>query len=116
MNSDKSAVYNVQNSKLFDWTQDLLPALKEAGLDFKPVPQREWVDLLQRSDPDPETNPTIKLVDFFAEKYDNDRPARKGLVFVTRKAEAESEAMRGGFDVIQSGLVGKMVACWKTQW
>lgn len=116
VNSDKSAVYNVQNSKLFNWTQDLLPALKEAGLDFKPVPQREWVDLLRRSDPDPEINPTIKLVDFFAEKYDNDRPPRKGLAFVTRKAETVSEAMRGGFDVIKSGLVGKMVDCWKTQW
>ncbi|KUI69374.1 Polyketide synthase HetM [Cytospora mali] len=111
-----SAVYNVQNSKLFHWTEDLLPALKEAGLDFKAVPQREWVDMLRKSDPDPERNPTIKLVDFFTEKYDNDGPTRKGLSFVTRKAEAESEAMRGGFDVIHSGLVKKMVDCWKAQW
>lgn len=116
IHSNNSAVYNVQNSKLFHWTQELLPALKEAGLDFKSVSQREWVDMLRKSEPDPETNPTIKLVNFFAEKYDNDGPARKDLLFVTQKAEAASEAMKGGFDVIQSGLVEKMVNCWKTQW
>ena len=111
-----SAVYNVQNNKLFHWTHDLLPALKKAGLNFQAVSQREWVDLLRKSDLDPEINPTIKLLDFFTEKYDNDGPARKGLTFVTQKAEAESEALRHGFDVIQSGLIEKMVDCWKTQW
>lgn len=111
-----SAVYNVQNNKLFHWTRDLLPALRRAGLGFKVVSQREWVDLLRKSDTDPEVNPTIKLVDFFAEKYDNDGPARKSLNFVTWKAEAESEALSNGFDIIQSSLIQKMVDCWKTQW
>lgn len=112
----RSAVYNVQNSRLFHWTKDLLPALQKAGLDFKTVSQREWVTLLRSSDPDPETNPTIKLLDFFTAKYDNDKPGRQGLKFVTSKTEEDSEAMRGGFDVVGSGLVAKMVGWWKTQW
>jgi hypothetical protein len=112
----KSAVYNVQNNNLFHWTKDLLPALRNAGLDFKTVSQREWVDLLRKSDQNPETNPTIKLVDFFASKYDNDKPGRSGLKFSTLKAEADSEAMRKGYDVIGSGLVGTMVAWMKSQW
>lgn len=112
----KSAVYNVQNNNLFHWTKDLLPAFRNSGLDFKIVSQREWVDLLRESDQNPETNPTIKLVDFFASKYDNDKPGRSGLKFSTQKAEAESEAMRKGYDVVGSGLVGTMVAWMKSQW
>lgn len=114
--SPKSAVYNVQNNRLFHWTKDLLPALRNAGLDFKTVSQREWVDLLRKSDQNPETNPTIKLVDFFTSKYDNDKPGRSGLKFATQKAEAESQAMRDGFDVVGSGLVGTMVAWMESQW
>lgn len=112
----KSAVYNVQNNNLFHWTKDLLPAIRDAGLDFKTVSQREWVDLLRRSDQNPETNPTIKLVDFFASKYDNDKPGRSGLKFSTQKAESESEAMKKGYDVVGSGLVETMVAWMRSQW
>lgn len=111
-----SGVYHVQNKQLFHWTRDLLPALKEAGLAFETVPQREWVEKLQKSDPNPETNPTIKLVDFFAEKYDNDRPGRSGLIFITSRAEEDSKSVRDGFDVIGSGLISRMVKWWETQW
>ncbi|CAK7216199.1 putative NRPS-like protein biosynthetic cluster [Sporothrix curviconia] len=109
-------VYQVQNCRVFRWTADLLPALREAGLDFEVVSQREWVARLRASDPDPHRNPAIKLIDFYAEKYDNDRPGRAGLVFDTHRTEEASETMRTGFDVIGSGLVAKMVAWWKTQW
>jgi hypothetical protein len=109
-------VYQVQNRLTFDWTADLLPALHRAGLEFQTVPQREWVRLLRESDPDPVKNPTVKLLDFFAEKYDNDRPGRSGLVFETRKTEGKSGAMRDGFDVVGSGLVERMVGWWRTQW
>lgn len=111
-----SGVYHVQNTRLFHWTQDLLPALKEAGFNFRTVSQREWVSILRQSDADPEKNPTIKLLDFFEEKYDNDRPGRKGLVFVTSKAEHESQTMKDGFEVIRSGLISKMAKWWETQW
>ncbi|EFW99074.1 nonribosomal peptide synthetase-like protein [Grosmannia clavigera kw1407] len=113
---DKSLVYQVQNRRLFDWTEELLPALRAAGLPFKTVPQREWVELLRASDADPTRNPTIKLIDFFSEKYDNDRPGRSGLVFETDRTERASKTMEDGFDIIGSGLLDKMVAWWKTQW
>jgi len=80
------------------------------------VPQREWVQRLRDSDPDPATNPTRKLLDFFAEKYDNEKMGRKGLVFATEKTEKASETLRGGFDVIGSGLVRKMVQQWLKVW
>lgn len=71
---------------------------------------------LRNSDPDPTSNPTIKLVKFFADKYDNDKPGRKGLVFRTEKTEAASPSLKGGYDVIGGGLVDKMVKQFLRQW
>jgi hypothetical protein len=116
---DTSLVYNLTNPLTFHWTQDLLPALSAAGLSFKTVPQREWIQLLRDSNPDPVKNPTRKLLGFFEEKYDNDNigeKGRKGLVFETQRTEEASEILKGGWDVIQSGLVGKMVKQWLRGW
>ncbi|KAH8890655.1 acetyl-CoA synthetase-like protein [Thozetella sp. PMI_491] len=113
---DLGTVYQVQNNRLFHWTNELLPALQASGLAFRVVPQREWVQLLRDSDPDPVKNPTFKLLDFFAEKYDNDKPGRMGLEFDTVKTGEQSETIRNGFDVVESGLLAKMVAWWGTQW
>jgi hypothetical protein len=38
----------VQNSRTFYWADDLLPALKEAGLKFDIIRQREWVVTLEK--------------------------------------------------------------------
>lgn len=113
---DPRTVYHVQNSKTFHWTSDLLPALRDAGLDFEIVSQREWVQRLQEGEQDPEKNPTVKLTGFFAEKYDNDLPGRKGLVFETTKTEAASPALRGGVELIKSGLIRKFVESWQREW
>lgn len=63
-------VANVANPRSFDWTRDLLPALKAAGLEFDELEPREWVQKLRTSNADPVANPPVKLVDFFASKYD----------------------------------------------
>ena len=110
---DTSIVYHVQNPRLFHWTQDLLPALRDAGLQFETVSQREWVQRLRNSEKNPELNPTIKLLDFFIEKYDNDNPGRKDLVFLTAKTEEECDAIREGYDIIGSGIVRKFLEGWK---
>lgn len=111
--SDISTVHHVQNTCLFHWTHELLPALRAAGLDFEAVPQREWVRRLREGEQDPKKNPTIKLLDFFAEKYDNDKPGRVGLVFMTEKSGEKSEAARKGYDVVRSGLMSKTIESWR---
>ena len=88
----------------------------EAGLDFETVSQREWVNRLRNGEKDPEKNPTIKLLDFFTEKYDNDRPGRKGLVFLTDKTAAKTSAIGDGYDVVGSGLIKKFVDSWSLEW
>ncbi|QSZ28851.1 hypothetical protein DSL72_003356 [Monilinia vaccinii-corymbosi] len=112
----KDIVYHVQNCRTFSWTHDLLPALQAAGLQFKIVSQREWVELLRKGEQDPDKNPTIKLLDFFTEKYDNDKPGRQGLVFQTEKTGLRSEAIKNGYDIVESGLVKKFVDSWRKEW
>ncbi|KAH5466246.1 hypothetical protein HBI67_016130 [Parastagonospora nodorum] len=66
----ESILANVTNAKTFSWTKDLLPALREAGLEFEEVEPKEWVRRLAASSDDVVVNPPKKLLDFFASKYD----------------------------------------------
>ena len=106
-------VYHVVNPKSFNWSADLLPMLRNAGLDFEPVTPQEWLERLASSDPDPAVNPTIKLLEFFKTKYavSNRGPAVK---FETDTTERESQTLRtvGAPD---AALIGKMVEFWKTE-
>jgi thioester reductase-like protein len=77
-----ACVMNVVAPRSFYWTRDLLPKLHAAGLSFEEPGQREWIRKLRASDPDPATNPPIKLLDFFANKYDNDNTVRKGYSMI----------------------------------
>ncbi|KAK7222781.1 hypothetical protein V2G26_010784 [Clonostachys chloroleuca] len=113
---DPDVVYHVQNPHTSEWTKDILPALAAAGLEFEIVSQREWVQRLRDGEQDPTVNPTVKLLDFFTDKYDNDKPGRSGLVFETQKTEDGSQAISGGFDVVKSGLLAKCVENWKKAW
>lgn len=113
---EADVVYHVQNPRAVSWTDQVLPALAEAGLNFEIVGQREWVRRLRESEQDPRLNPTIKLLDFFTEKYDNDRPGRSGLLFDTKKTEQKSPALRQGYDVVASGLLKKCVDSWRKDW
>lgn len=100
--------FNIVNPRSFHWTGDLLPALRAAGLQFEEVGQREWVARLRKSNPDPEVNPTIKLVEFFASKYDNDVTKRRSLGYETRKTEAAAPVL-SHVPALQSDLVQKFV-------
>ena len=55
-------------------------------------------------------------MDFYSNKYDNDEIGRKGLTFVTKKTASVSPTLSGGYDVVGSGIVDKLVRQWRTQW
>jgi carbohydrate kinase (thermoresistant glucokinase family) len=65
-----SIVANLTNARTFSWINDLLPALRESGLQFDAVEPKEWVKRLAASSDDAVSNPPKKLLDFFASKYD----------------------------------------------
>jgi thioester reductase-like protein len=110
-------VFNIVSPHPFHWTRDLLPYLRAAGLEFEELDQRAWVDRLRASNPDPAVNPPIKLVEFFAGKYDNDQP-RKVQNWRTEKAREVSRTL-AEVRPLNRELVGKMVEyfcreCWKS--
>lgn len=109
-------VMNVVNHQAFHWTRDLLPALHSAGLEFEEIGQKEWVDRLRASHPDPIANPPIKLLEFFASKYDNNNTKRSGLTYDTRQARLFSPHLAAA-PVLNKELVGKFVQHWlSTSW
>ncbi|KAH7021401.1 thermosensitive gluconokinase [Microdochium trichocladiopsis] len=111
--SDAGSVFtHVANPKTFDWTSDLLPALRHAGLDFEEVEPREWVNRLRHSDPDPAKNPPIKLVDFFASKYDKDEfgPSKR---YATNIACSLAPALADA-PVLDQQLVDKFVSHFRS--
>ncbi|KAJ3542044.1 hypothetical protein NM208_g4312 [Fusarium decemcellulare] len=91
--SDASGlVANIANPKQFDWSSDLLPALRRAGLEFEELEPKEWVEKLRSSTLDPQANPPVKLVDFFASKYDKTDFA-PSKTYVTENACSLSPAL-----------------------
>lgn len=50
--------------RLVSWTDQILPAIKKAGVKFDVVEPKEWVRLLEKSKEDV-SNPTRKLLEFF---------------------------------------------------
>ncbi|RSL93454.1 hypothetical protein CEP52_013235 [Fusarium oligoseptatum] len=114
--SDSGSVFtNITNPKTFDWTQDLLPALRNAGLTFDELEPKEWVQRLRASNSDPTANPPIKLVDFFASKYDKDEftPSK---AFATKKACELSPSLANA-GVLDQDFVNKFVSYFlETSW
>lgn len=116
LSSTSQAVLNVVNPQTFHWTRDLIPCLHSAGLSFDEVGQREWIRRLRASNPDPSENPTIKLLEFFASKYDNDAVKRKSMSYTTKAAEALSPALASTPQLSQE-LVTKFVQHFlQTSW
>jgi thioester reductase-like protein len=110
----ESGVMNIVNDKSFHWTNDLLPLLSQAGLSFETVDQREWIRRLRASNPDPSQNPSVKLVDFFANKYDNDN-ARRSLSFASDVAQHHSPSLaRAG--IIDVDIMQKIVSYLETKY
>ncbi|KUL86230.1 hypothetical protein ZTR_08387 [Talaromyces verruculosus] len=111
-------VVNITNPTLIHWMTDLLPLLHESGLKFDELPAREWVDKLRHSEQDPVANPPIKLLEFFASKYDNDNPPTGRRVFETSIAQAHASSLRQA-GAVSKTLVERFVnyfrtSCWVT--
>jgi thioester reductase-like protein len=118
--------YNVLHPRVFDWNDDLLPALRNAGLYFTTAPPQEWVRLLERSAADPKINPSVKLLGFWKGRYDRETANREEdgnpsrsmypVAFSTAEAERDSITLRQAQHCVSTCLVDKFVQRWKSSW
>ncbi len=121
--------YNVVNNVTpFHWTNDLMPALGEAGLDFRGVSPIEWLRLLKEQLKTVSENqgtfddPSMKLTDFWERRYggtkvDDNGGNKVDVRFDTKLAEECSQAMREKMpDLIQEGYISGFLEGWKDVW
>ncbi|KAL4810893.1 hypothetical protein BDV18DRAFT_149974 [Aspergillus unguis] len=104
-------IFNIISPHPFHWTDDLLPLLRNAGLSFEELSQKVWISKLRNSNPDPVSNPPIKLIDFFASKYDNDLPKRS-LGWETSRTASVSGTF-GQAMGLDGSVVGRMVGYFR---
>ena len=122
--------YNVLSPHTFSWTPELGSALHTTNLSAsEDISFKDWLAHLRslsattascintnRSEAaDPQRNPAIKLVDFFAEGF-ADKTAGSEIVFEISMAEEASAALRNAPKVIESGLLKKTVEVWMKRW
>ncbi|KAF8536483.1 hypothetical protein BDD12DRAFT_912113 [Trichophaea hybrida] len=108
-----NAVFHVCHPSVLRWNRDVLPALKNAGLEFEAVDQHEWVKRLEVSEHDGEKNPPIKLLDFFRKKYGRDKAASEPY-FETKESCRFSPSLRNAKEV-DAVLIGRFLRYWKEE-
>jgi hypothetical protein len=122
--SDADLVYHLVNPNSFSWKNDLLPALKKgcALPAFEVVSPQEWLNRLANSDSNPETNPSIKLLDFWKGKYENaptlktDDEEPAGLFFETDSTIRDCPSLGDVKDPVAAGLIQRYIEVWMKSW
>jgi len=110
------------NPSTFSWTEDLLPALAKAGLDFEKVSFVEWLSRLKNYDATHSAEeatticPAVKLIEFWEKSYGGPRQRHNNLEFATDNAERDCTSMQSPPDVLANGLVKKMLNAWMSTW
>ncbi|EKV19000.1 Male sterility, NAD-binding [Penicillium digitatum] len=129
--SDANLVYHLVNPRNFSWKGDLLAALKgkSALPEFEVVSPQEWLRRLECSEQDPEKNPSVKLVDFWKNKYaaygqpeadETTAGKRKngevGLGFETEITVHDCPFLALVEDPVTDGLMQRYIESWMRRW
>ena len=111
-----ASYYNLVAPHAYSWNEDVLPALKEAGLSFEAVPFVEWLARLQAragdDDMDARKLPALKLLDYYQSLYGE----ADGQVSIARFDVSggcrDLPALRDCPRIIERGLVGLFLKGW----
>ena len=101
-------LYHILNPTMSNWS-DVLSGLKSGGLSFGTVERREWLTQI-KSHTDPDSNPAIKLVDFYTGRLGGEEE-RKQMVFSVEETSKASPTLRDCPAISED-----MVALWVKNW
>ena len=108
--------FNVLHPRAFSWTDDFLPALRQAGFKFDIVPVSEWLRRLEKSDQNPQTNPSIKLLGFWKGRWGSGARIERDIQFDTRNAQRRSDSLDRCSSVVESNLLLNLATRWYQEW
>ena len=112
-------VFNLVNPFTFSWKNDFLPALRAAGLQFETMSPEEWLRRLRDGDQDLESNPALKLLEYWSRMIEVEGGYRQGPQgrkvrgnsprFDTALAENKSTILRSNDHISMDGLVAGLL-------
>jgi nucleoside-diphosphate-sugar epimerase len=106
-------VYNIMHPTSFSWEKDLLPKLRDAGVNFETVGYSEWLRKVSQSNPDVEKNPSRKLVGFWESQRRQEGLSEDAVKFDTNSMVEICPAMKDAPRVVDGDLVKAMVQAWR---
>ena len=116
-------LYNLLHPRPISWRRDVLPALRNAGLEFETVDFGSWLAALRASVQDPERNPSINLLSYWERQMDGDVENREkgtggieNMKFDTSDAERDSAALQDAPDLIKERYIEAFLEEWQREW
>ncbi|KAH8430211.1 uncharacterized protein LDX57_007880 [Aspergillus melleus] len=111
------SVYNIVNPHTFTWAA-LLDQLKRSGFQFDAVPFAEWLQLLEASEARHEEriNPAVKLIYHYRKTYGQGAAAELAKTFTMQNARRDSETLREGTEMLESGVLRRYARDWLNRW
>ncbi|RFU27493.1 hypothetical protein B7463_g8837, partial [Scytalidium lignicola] len=104
--SAAAGIFNLVNPHTVHWTRDILPYLRQAGLEFNVCDPSSWLELLQASE-DIARNPPLKLLQYFKNQFDPSA-SRCVVKFETEKSQRWSKTF-SNVQAPDQTLVVKMI-------
>lgn len=105
--------FNVIHPHGFSWTHDFLPALRQAGFTFDTVPVSDWLRRLEMGSQDPQTNPSIRFLDFWRNKWGTEaNQAEREITFDITKAQASSDTLAQCPSMLESRFLLHLAERW----
>ncbi|KAJ5719793.1 hypothetical protein N7493_007371 [Penicillium malachiteum] len=109
--------FNVLHPSSFSWTNDFLPTLRLAGFKFDIVSIGQWLAHMERSEPNPHANPSIKLLDFWKSRWRaGTYRGQQDIQFDTTTARQSSDTLTQCTSLVESGLLLNLAARWYQEW
>lgn len=113
--------WRILGSYHFDWNDGFLPALKEAGLRFEPVPFHDWIAELQKTAQNFGVDarwrlPAIRLLGYYWKIYEWDAQSREAPKMKAPYDITSIESFRDTPDAVGNELITKFVQVWMEKW